>query len=655
MLSKVLKIRNREYCFFVIYNIFSRVELRATSRELMSGLLIVDSDIRPTISANGPQSGIGQTRFPPSLSPAMGHNYRRYTCFTLAAFEVRMTRPKLAAALLLFILTSVVAAQNAPQNSPLEPPQQLQDKPPEPCTVSGRVVSAADGMPLRSAHVGLVEHEEKRHPAVYAAITDGDGRFKLEKVPPGHYEFYAARTGFISQQYQEKGSGEGGATLSLSPGQVVDDAMFRLAPAAVISGRVVDEAGEPMMGVYVAAMRRPTKEEREKWNQRSKRERLMESGSVVTDDRGEYRLFGLKAGEYYIKAAEAPDEAYERRGNAMQWDDHELEREIAARYAPLYYPGVVQLGQAQAVQLRAGEEMQADFEMRHIKTVQISGHVIGADGKPAVRTYVSLMAADEDYSGSQLGEAVDTKGEFTIKGVPPGSYTIHAGQMIEGKRYTTRQKIEVGEANIENVVLSFNSGVNIKGRITATASGIVLQRTHVWLRPLDDDAGNNFAEVKSDGTFELNNIGDGNYILRAGGEIGWYMKSARLGATDAIQNGIQIERGTAPGSLEIVLSNDAAQLDGAVTQDSKPVVGASIRVEPDPETPYNEHRTRHGSTDQNGQFSIQTIPPGKYKVIAKLPSESPETPALASEPQTITLGERDHQTLRVELPEAKEQ
>lgn len=112
---------------------------------------------------------------------------------------------------------------------------------------------------------------------------------------------------------------------------------------------------------------------------------------------------------------------------------------------------------------------------------------------------------------------------------------------------------------------------------------------------------------------------------------------------------------TAPGSLEIVLSNDAAQLDGAVTQDSKPVVGASIRVEPDPETPYNEHRTRHGSTDQNGHFSIQTIPPGKYKVVAKLPSATADIPALTSEPQTITLAERDHQSLQLSLPKPKEE
>ncbi len=143
--------------------------------------------------------------------------------------------------------------------------------------------------------------------------------------------------------------------------------------------------------------------------------------------------------------------------------------------------------------------------------------------------------------------------------------------------------------------------------------------------------------------------------LRAGaGQRGWYVKSARMGATDVLQKGVQIERGAAGGTLEIVLSSAVAQLEGAVTQDNKPVVGAEVRVRPDPETPYNEMLRRGGETDQNGHFVVSDIPPGKYKVTAKLPSGTPEVPALTSEPQIVTLGEHDHQSVQLELPKPEQ-
>ena len=136
------------------------------------------------------------------------------------------------------------------------------------------------------------------------------------------------------------------------------------------------------------------------------------------------------------------------------------------------------------------------------------------------------------------------------------------------------------------------------------------------------------------------------------GQKGWYVQSARLGATDVLQKGVEVERGAVPGTLEIVPSPASAQLDGTVTQDNKPVVGAEIRVRREPQTPY-EMRGPEDVTDQNGQFSIPTVPPGKYKVVAKLPSGSPEIPAVTSEPQIITLGEHDHKSLQFELPKSE--
>lgn len=546
---------------------------------------------------------------------------------------------------------SVAAQVPAPTAPPASPAAQ-QEKPPEPCIVSGRVVSAAEGTPIQSARVGLIQEDVRQHPAVYGTTSDSEGHFEIKKVPPGRYHFVASKAGFISQEYKAQGL-KGGAVLALAAGQTIDDAMFRLIRAAVVSGRVLDEAGEPMMGVYISALHWPSAEETEEWSHRSKRQPLMQNAGALTDDRGEYRMYGLKPGEYYLKATESPDEA-SMISHPMDFDftDYELVREMAAQYAPLYYPGVLQPSEAQPVQVRAGEEVQADFTMRHIKTVQVSGHVIAADGKPATHAFVGMRTQDVNDFVSGPSASTDEKGEFVIKGVAPGSYFLSAQQRIDNHPTFAHQKLDVGESNLDNVVLSFGSGVTINGHIIAAGSGVALDHAHVFLGSVDEDAPpGGWAEVKADGTFELTNVADGSYILRAGvSQKGWYVKSARLGATDVLQKGVQVERGAVPGNLEIVLSSEGAQLDGAVTQDNQPVVGAQIRVRPEPQTPYNEMRGTGGVTDQNGHFTIPTVPPGKYKVVARLPSGTPEVPALASEPQIITLGEHDHQTVQLTLP-----
>ena len=104
------------------------------------------------------------------------------------------------------------------------------------------------------------------------------------------------------------------------------------------------------------------------------------------------------------------------------------------------------------------------------------------------------------------------------------------------------------------------------------------------------------------------------------------MKSARMGAEDVLQKGLEVERGSSGGMLEIVLSAASAQLEGTVTEHDKPVAGAQVRVKPDPETPYNRIRSTSASTDQNGHFLFNTLPPGKYRIAAKVPSASSESP-----------------------------
>jgi protocatechuate 3,4-dioxygenase beta subunit len=516
------------------------------------------------------------------------------------------------------------------------------EKVPPPCTVSGRVVTAAEGTPLKSSRVVLIAEHRQRESQVYAATSDSDGRFIIKDVPAGRYRFLATRTGYVDQHYQANGD-DTGAVLALQAGQEVKDILFRMNLAAVFTGRVNEEDGEPMALIQVVALRKPTDEEMEdRKDSPSRGLELVPAGMAQTDDRGQYRIFGLKAGEYYIKAVDQ----YEPMFNMALGSEFEMREALGTQYAPVYYPGVTQIGQAEALSASRGEEAHVDLVLRRIKTIQISGRIIGADGKPATDAYVYLEELAEAY-GVLQGIEVDAKGEFKVRGVAPGSYVLHAQQHSpEEANYHASQKIEVGSDNIDSITLALGRGVNFSGRVTVSGAGTVeLERFSISLRSHDSETAGSWARVKKDGTFQLLDVPDGNFSFSISGlEESWYVKSVRLGTDDVLTTGLEVAKGESEGTIQVAVSNSGAELTGSVMQDDKPMIGARVRITPDPETPYNRFRSRTANTDQGGRFSFIGIAPGQYRVIAKVSGTDPGH-AFASEPKRVSLWERDHKSI----------
>jgi len=165
-----------------------------------------------------------------------------------------------------------------------------------------------------------------------------------------------------------------------------------------------------------------------------------------------------------------------------------------------------------------------------------------------------------------------------------------------------------------------------------------------------DDQAFSWSEVKKDGTFQFTDVADGSYELKIPPyDQQWYVKSARWGTEDVLEKGVQVEKGNSGGTLEIIFSKGVAQLEGTVTDGDKPIAAAQVRLNHEPATPYNSGGGESTTTDQNGHFLLNYVPPGKYRVIARIPSATPDVPSLSSEPQTVTLSERDHQQISLTL------
>jgi hypothetical protein len=149
----------------------------------------------------------------------------------------------------------------------------------------------ADSAPLRKAHLILRSVEDPNRSV--AAVTNADGRFALKDIEPASYRLRVTRVGFVSESYGQRKPDAPGAILTLRAGQQLKDLQFRLIPAGVISGKIYDDDGEPLPGVQVGAVRQVYSE--------GKRTRS-DAASVSTNDLGEYRLFGLSPGRYFVSS-----------------------------------------------------------------------------------------------------------------------------------------------------------------------------------------------------------------------------------------------------------------------------------------------------------------------------------------------------------------
>jgi hypothetical protein len=478
----------------------------------------------------------------------------------------------------------------------------------KPGSIAGVVLRAGDNTPLRKAVVSLMSQGPQAGPVrPMTAATDTDGKFFFSEVRPGRYMLSVSRTGYAREMYGQRGPGNPGATLTVSAGQRITDLVLHLVPGGVITGRVVDEDSEPLSGVRVQVMR---------WAYMNGRRGLMPSGGGMTDDRGEYRIFGLTPGRYYVSAV-FMGSGFAGAGSFIGQDDAGTEA-----YTPTYFPGVSDPAQAAPIDVRAGDEVPGiNLRLVPSHAVRVSGRVRLATGEAPRGVSVNLFPRGAGMMrGDQKFAGVDEHGNFEIRGVAPGSYTALANSSADGKRVQARADVEVGNSDVDGVQLTLRPGVEIPGQVRLD-SGADLKEAHlrVYLTPKDLGpffGGGGPGQVKPDLTFTLTDVTEGDYYVRVIGlpeDI--YVRSMRMGARDVLNDGLSI-RGRA-ALLEITLSGGAGRLEGKVDdENNQPYSGARVVLVPGESRRERLDLFRTGTTDQYGRFSLRGIPPGKYTVFA---------------------------------------
>jgi len=464
--------------------------------------------------------------------------------------------------------------------------------------VEGRVINSLNGEAVRKATVVLRARDEERGLS-YADETDGNGHFSIGDVEPGEYAIFGERPGFSLQSTGATGAPP--PNIKVEAGQQIKDAVIRLTPLGVITGRVLDEDGDPVRGASVSALR---------YAYSAGKKELRNVENVQAGENGDFRIFGLGAGTFYLKAT--------HYGSGSEWPPQP---------ASSYYPGTSDESHAAPVELRAGAQLRG-FDIRLQSAGSYSVRFEFPEGHPPESGYGAYLVSEQ---GAVVGNtAIFPQTGLVFSGIPPGSYEAVVSVSNGEKQAYAIPRVDVRNADVDGGTLTFLPTVDVAGSVRVEGGAFQeFDKLRINLQPpyRPPYIGNLSTEVKADGSFLLKDPAPMVYAVAINRVTGVYLKSVRMGDKQLADRRIDLASKLQP--LTIVLGADMGQVEGSVKNTkSEAVVRARVTV-----IAYGDHSgridlSRTGFTDEKGEFKIKDVAPGEYKVFAweDVPVGAPQDP-----------------------------
>lgn len=476
------------------------------------------------------------------------------------------------------------------------------------------------------------------------ALTDAKGNYTFNNLAPGRYQiraqrdgyFFAPPSGAVTLNYPTTTSTN--AFVENSKPAAVDLTMI---PGATVSGRVRDPNGNPLFGAQVSAYQ---------LSYQNARPAMQSVNSKTTDDRGEYRLFSLPPGEYYLGVTPR------RAGSIPSSQD---------AYARTFFPGTADAKLATRVKVTAGGEVSGiDIGVRGDATGKISGRVVtsvvAANGQSAQASTFYLLpldaAAFADTASMNFQNVATnrTNGQFEIRGILPGSYDLIT--MISSgtnNQMLGRAQVNVGGGSVDDITLRVNPGLPVRAHLTidnapppftmaapaargglTIVNGVIQQqqpestapvptpRNRVTLRSMEaysspfESAAQQNTAYDSSGVFTYPSVPEGRYFIAVTPlPPNAYVEDVRVAEHSVLDDGFVV--GTLSGDIEVRVSTKGAKITGVVRDaDQKIVPATRVVLVPAMSRRQNIALYKSATTDAKGSFSMNGIAPGEYKLFA---------------------------------------
>ena len=442
--------------------------------------------------------------------------------------------------------------------------------------ITGVVVNRATGQVM--PHTRILMHAAGKSSSEFETSSDGTGKFVFERVWEGMWSLYAEHEGFVRQGFGARpGVPDSFTQVVTGPNGASEDLTFPLDAPAAVSGKIVDEDGEPVPAALEIII------ELETGIHRFERIR-----NAMTDERGEFRIGDLPAVKCYLLAVAAPP----------QVDDPS---EAPETLSPTYYSNTPDARAATVLDLKPGEEYRADFTMRRAHGVSVK-----VDGE--IGSSVGMLSAEGPGGAGVILNQFEAGQGRTFYNLSPGRYQV---TLFDPR--TNEQSARTVEVKNEDITLHApfeGPTVNANVRLV-DADPSLLTTVNLWLHA-DGEYQTHARTVGADGKVTLSGMTGGRYKFLLA-TAGLYIKSFRA---DVPNTDRMVDLpGKGAVKLDVVLAGDGGEVSGYVRSKGKPVAPARVVLAPRNDSTNSADYSSY-QTESDGSFRYQSVKPGDYVVFA---------------------------------------
>ena len=474
-------------------------------------------------------------------------------------------------------------------------------------TIRGRVLRP-DGRPIQRAAVRLFA--DATGAAQLAAETDAGGQYEFRGLRSGAYRVTVTTLSFQMVSFGRR-AGRGDA-IPVAAGALVDHVDISMPSRSAISGRVVDEYGDPMADANVRVDRIEFSKGRRRLVS------VMNVAPRQTNDLGRYRIFGLPPGRYVVSAVVGQDVPNRKTAD---WPG----------YAWSYFPATPVASESEVVEVSDQDRLNVDIALVRGRASRISGHAFTEAGEPMP----GVLWLSQSYRSGAIATApvsarAQPDGAFEFKDVPPGEYVIQAETSwrdIATEGEFAAQFVTLDGRDATNLTLRVTTGSTIAGRLTFEGadppepdeielSAVAMDPDMIALA--DNPVGR--AAIREDRTFELGGVHGPRMLRLLKAPAGWALKSILVNGGESIDAVLPF--GTKAQSLsdvEVILTQQVSGVSGVVTDasgrpfgDGVVIVFSTDRSQWFPQSRFLDHV----AAASDGAFDLRPLAPGSYYVAA---------------------------------------
>ena len=490
--------------------------------------------------------------------------------------------------------------------------------------ISGRVVDANSG--ARLAHTVVAVAPTTKRDELHTVVTDDDGQFRFADLPAGKYALTAQRRGYLTESYDQHD--QFSTSIVTGSGLESNNLVFLLRPDGAIYGRVTDDHNEPVANAQVVLFRSG-----------------LVNGTKATDfkrqapttDEGLYRFSHVPPGKYYLVVSASPWYAQRPQANRnvqvrsvssdgsavatgrseqetqTSFESTEPRSSLDVAFPITFYPGALDLANSTPIVLPEGGRFVADFTLQAVPAVRVRVNLSEPSQDRQFNANLTQAVADNvTLTVSPMTFTMIDKNTIEMSSVAPGRYTLEMNMHRGNATSQTARTLEITNNTLVGAdevpafsqvsgAVSFDDGSSLPG------GGFVQLRDQKSRQVLN-------GQISAQGEFEIKQaVPAGSYDVTVNMPKAFLKGMAASGARISGQT-INIT-GSGPVKLAVMLTNGVGRVEGKVLRDDKPVPGVMIVLLP--KNPANNATLfRRDQSDSDGSFTLSSVMPGKYTVLA---------------------------------------